>query len=192
MRDAGRHGSHQGYERGEMADASCMALQGLPLLHVHVGRARASRCAYHLPAGKLRESAASCNKNMYRNAKARTHRSTLSWSECSKGSQFSAHGCNCQHCCCRLQPPQEVAVHVAGGQLLMEAIRGCIATRPITTKLGAPPTACCWTAAYRTSCGAASSRTHGSRPWHSVPAPSPPQWRVGIRGSCTWTCAEVC
>jgi len=28
-------------------------------------------------------------------------------------------------------------VHVAGGQLLMEAIRGCIATRPITTELGA-------------------------------------------------------
>jgi len=56
VRDAGRHGSHQGYERGEMADASCMALHGLPLLHVHVGRARASRCAYHLPAGKLRES----------------------------------------------------------------------------------------------------------------------------------------
>ncbi len=138
MRDAGRHGSHQGYERGEMGDASCMALQGLPLLHVHVGRARASRCAYHLPAGKLRESAAFC-ENMHENAKARTYQSTLSCSECSKSSQFSAHGCNCQHCCCRLQPPQEVAVHVAGGQLLMEAIRGCIATRPITTKLGASP-----------------------------------------------------
>jgi len=28
-------------------------------------------------------------------------------------------------------------VHVAGDPLRMEAIRGCIATRPITTKLGA-------------------------------------------------------
>ncbi len=69
-----RGGSHQGYERGEMGDASCMALQGLLLLHVHFGRARASRYAYHLPAGKLRASAASCNKNMHENAKARAAR----------------------------------------------------------------------------------------------------------------------
>jgi len=36
-----------------------------------------------------------------------------------------------------LQPPQVVTVHVAGDLLRMEAIRGCIATRPITTQLGA-------------------------------------------------------